>query len=189
MPIKKKRDRREDVLQPPTVEAAAELHLANTCQRHCRARANARGSFCAGWPIFSVSQCVPSSWEVHPSLGKRTQKTGHKRGTNSARLLCASAALHTLSCSGQIARTPKAANAFEAAPASRHLPRTCRSIPATWSLVLLCYPSLLCSVLELLLRFCRHMHVRGLLLQGFLGHTAIVDVDKSPEYTRQRHFP
>mmetsp|Transcript_57854 Transcript_57854/g.137766 ORF Transcript_57854/g.137766 Transcript_57854/m.137766 type:complete len:232 (+) Transcript_57854:637-1332(+) len=36
------------------------------------------------------------------------------------------------------------------------------------------------AFLELLLRFYRHMHVRGLLLQGFLGHAAIVDVDKSP---------
>jgi len=189
MPIKKKRDRREDVLQPPTVEAAAELHLANTCQRHCRARANARGSFLRR---LAHLQRVPMRAQLlgSPSQpGQTDTENGHKRGTNSARLLCASAALHTLSCSGQIARTPKAANAFEAAPASRHLPRTCRSIPATWSLVLLCYPSLLCSVLELLLRFCRHMHVRGLLLQGFLGHTAIVDVDKSPEYTRQRHFP
>lgn len=71
--LKKKRDRSEDVFQPPAVEAAAELHLTNTCQKALLRQRTRRpmALFCAGWPIFSVSQCVPSSWEVHPSLGKR----------------------------------------------------------------------------------------------------------------------
>ena len=138
------------------------------------------------------AQLLRSPSQPGQTQGRRGT-SGHKRGTNSTPALCLSGIAHPV-LHWTNRTNPKTANAFEAAPASRHLPRTCRSIPATCSLVLLFHllllrASLLCSVLELLLRFYRHMHVRGLLLQGFLGHAAIVDVDKSPEHREQRDCP
>mmetsp|Transcript_39709 Transcript_39709/g.81311 ORF Transcript_39709/g.81311 Transcript_39709/m.81311 type:complete len:349 (-) Transcript_39709:199-1245(-) len=96
----------KDVLQPPTVEAAAKLHLANTHLQRVPMRAQFLGS--------------PSQ----PAL-------------------CLNGVAHPVLLQGIF---PGYAEAF----------------------------------LELLLRLCRHMHVRGLLLQGFLRHAPIVDVDESP---------